>query len=714
MLSFIEEKGLISLLGELNSFYIPSFQITDILEILILIFVIYKVITGLRNTRAMVLLKGVLILFIFYNIAYMLSFNAILVLFDSLIALLLFGIIVVFAPEMRKFLEQIGTQNISGKINLKGLFVKKNEPLKYYSDKTISELSKAVFAMGEVKTGALIVLGREFVLTDYIATGIDINADISSQLLINIFEKNTPLHDGAVIQVGDKIVAATCYLPLSENKNISKHLGTRHRAAIGMTENSDCIVIIVSEETGNVSLAINGHINYNLTKEKLTELLTRYQTCKKENSEVVKEKSKKTVKELVLNFFADLGKTEDFSVKFVSVVVAVVGWFLLMNISNPIITRTIEDVPIEFINTSVIEATGKTFELVSDETVTVKVTERRSIVDTIKKEDVVVIADLTKLSYVNAVTLTGAVEKYPSVTVDFVSDDTVILELDSIISKEFNIELDKYISEDSKTYVPVLDTELETIVISGGKSLVETIGKVVFTYDVSNIEGTYSGTAEPTVYDKNGDIIDNKYLTFNIETLKATGQAYDIKVIPLELNISKNSKIDGYSVSSMEYTPKNVKVAGNESYMESINKLVINMDLNINSENISNNQYIKTLKISENLPEGVYFADSVDELNVTLNFEEYKTKTISFMKEDVIFKGVNEEYSVSLQDSAFKVTISGEDSILEKINNATIIPYIDVSGLTEGNYNLIMQFEGLDNVILTSNISVKLKIESIE
>ena len=367
-----------------------------------------------------------------------------------------------------------------------------------------------------------------------------------------------------------------------------------------------------------------------------------------------------------------------------------------------------------FINTSVIEATGKTFELVSDETVTVKVTERRSIVDTIKKEDVVVIADLTKLSYVNAVTLTGAVEKYPSVTVDFVSDDTVILELDSIISKEFNIELDKYISEDSKTYVPVLDTELETIVISGGKSLVETIGKVVFTYDVSNIEGTYSGTAEPTVYDKNGDIIDNKYLTFNIETLKATGQAYDIKVIPLELNISKNSKIDGYSVSSMEYTPKNVKVAGNESYMESINKLVINMDLNINSENISNNQYIKTLKISENLPEGVYFADSVDELNVTLNFEEYKTKTISFMKEDVIFKGVNEEYSVSLQDSAFKVTISGEDSILEKINNATIIPYIDVSGLTEGNYNLIMQFEGLDNVILTSNISVKLKIESIE
>ena len=114
------------------------------------------------------------------------------------------------------------------------------------------------------------------------------------------------------------------------------------------------------------------------------------------------------------------------------------------------------------------------------------------------------------------------------------------------------------------------------------------------------------------------------------------------------------------------------------------------------------------------MPEGVYFADSVDELNVTLNFEEYKTKTISFMKEDVIFKGVNEEYSVSLQDSAFKVTISGEDSILEKINNATIIPYIDVSGLTEGNYNLIMQFEGLDNVILTSNISVKLKIESIE
>ena len=176
-----------SFLGQLNSFYIPSFRVTDIIEILIFIFVIYKVIIGLRNTRAMILLKGILVLFIFYNIAYLFKFQAILVLFQSLVTLLLFALIVMFAPEMRRFLEQIGTKNLIGKLNLKSLFTKEKEVFKYYSDKTIVELSKACFAMGAVKTGALIVIERNIPLTEYIETGIGINADLTSQLLINIF-----------------------------------------------------------------------------------------------------------------------------------------------------------------------------------------------------------------------------------------------------------------------------------------------------------------------------------------------------------------------------------------------------------------------------------------------------------------------------------------------------------------------------------------------
>ena len=161
----------------------------------------------------------------------------------------------------------------------------------------------------------------------------------------------------------------------------------------------------------------------------------------------------------------------------------------------------------------------------------------------------------------------------------------------------------------------------------------------------------------------------------------------------------------------MDFVPTEVKVAGDKKYLESINKLVINTDLNISSESISNNQYIKVLRISEYLPEGVYFADTQDELTVTLNFEEYKTKTISFMRDDVSYKGKKDNCNVKLMDDDFTITISGEDSILDKITKDTIIPYIDISDLTEGQYNLIMQFEGLDAVILTSNISVRLIIE---
>ena len=693
---------MLSFLGQLNSFYIPSFRVTDIIEILIFIFVIYKVIIGLRNTRAMVLLKGILVLFIFYNLAYLFSFQVFLIIFQSVITLLLFALIVMFAPEMRKFIEQIGTQNLIGKLNLKSLFSKEKQVFKYYSDKSIVELSKSCFAMGEVKTGALIVIERNIPLTEYIDTGILVNADLSSQLLINIFEKNTPLHDGAVIQTRDKVVAATCYLPLSENPKIDKHMGTRHRAAIGISEATDCIVIVVSEETGSVSMAVDGKIQYNLTKEDLTALLYQYQVRKEVLAPKI-EKNKLSIKSV---FSGD-----DVVTRILSVVLGVMGWLLIINVANPITSVVIDDVPIEFINTSVIESTGKTFEIVSDEFVSVEVTERRSIVEQIRAYDISVVADLSKLSYVNAVPLSAYVDSYPTVKVEFVEDSTITVNLDSIISKEFNIELEKIESSNSNTFVPVLNSSVETVVITGGKSIVDTIGRVVYSYDVADAVGEYKGLAVPTIYDKNGNVLSNDLFTFNIDEVEATGIAYEVKEIPLEVNISENSSIDGYSISSLEFNPERIKVAGDKNYLESINKLVINTYLNISSESISNNQYIKALRISEYLPEGVYFADTQDELNVILNFEEYKTKTISFMRDDVSVKGQIEDYQVKLVDDNFSIIVSGEDSVLDKLSKDTIIPYIDVSDLTEGQYNLIMQFDGLDDVVLTSNISVRLLIE---
>lgn len=694
------EVGCLSFIGQLNTLYLPTLRLGDIFEIVLLIFLIYKVIIGLRNTRAMVLLKGILILFIFYNIAFLFKFEAILVIFESAITLLIFAIIVVFQPELRRFLEQIGTKNLTGKLDFRTIFKKDKEVFKYYSDKTISELSKACYTMSPVKTGALIVLERDIPLTEYIESGLETDSTITSQLVVNMFEKNTPMHDGAMVIVKDRIAAATCYLPLSENTHIGKHMGTRHRAAIGVTEATDCVVIVVSEETGFVSLAVDGKINYNLSKEELFSLLSKYQV-RKETIESSAIKDKVSLK----HFF----RTEDLSTRIVSIVVGIVGWMLLINISNPVITQRFEDIPIEFINTSIIESTGKTYEIVSEDKAVVEVTERRSIIDSLRKEDIAVIADMSKLSVVNAVPLYGVVDKYPTVDVKIVDNDTVNITLDSIISREIDVTLDKFISEDSKTFVPILESEVKTIIITGGKSLVDKIDKVVFSYDVSDAADIYHGVAYPVVYDRNGDVIDNSLFEFSTEVLAVTGKSYPIKEIPLSISVNSDS-INGYTVSSVKFEPETVKIAGTEEFLSNINELTISMDVNLSPDSLVNNQFVKTLRVAENLPEGAYFASSKDEIEVTLTFEEYKTKTITFEKEKVELRGLSSECQAMLGDEKFSITISGDDEILKQISKDSIIPYIDLSGLEIGEYNLIMQFVGLDDVILTSNISAKVII----
>ena len=153
-----------------------------------------------------------------------------------------------------------------------------------FSDRTIDELIKACYAMGKVKTGALIVVEDEILLNEYVRTGIDVDALLSSQLLINIFEKNTPLHDGAVIVRGDRVISATCYLPLSDSMSLSKNLGTRHRAAVGVSEVSDSLTIIVSEETGRVSAALRGKIYHDVEADFLREKLRLVQNHNREES----------------------------------------------------------------------------------------------------------------------------------------------------------------------------------------------------------------------------------------------------------------------------------------------------------------------------------------------------------------------------------------------------------------------------------------------
>lgn len=263
---------------------LPKIGIGDLLEILILAFFIYHIISWVKNTRAWILAKGLIFLLVFCLISILLEWNVILWIFSNTINFSITAIIVIFQPELRRALEQIGRRNFKMPfLN----FEDQKDKNERFSNRTIQEIVKASFELAKTKTGALMVIEQDINLGEFERTGIILDAAISSQLLINIFEHNTPLHDGAVVLKGNRVTAATCYLPLSDNMELSKDLGTRHRAGVGVSEVTDSITIIVSEETGKVSIATAGELVRNIDGDYLKSKLKDVQ---KKNGEEKKIK----------------------------------------------------------------------------------------------------------------------------------------------------------------------------------------------------------------------------------------------------------------------------------------------------------------------------------------------------------------------------------------------------------------------------------------
>ena len=235
---------------------LPQFSFTNLLEVVIIAAIVYELLLLIKNTRAWTLLKGILFILVFTLIAAIFRLDTILWILERISTIAVLAILIIFQPELRKALEQLGNQKIMTNI----LPLNDAPDTADMTRETVDQIVKATFEMGKQKTGALMVLERNESLADIEKTGIAIDGIISSGLLINIFEKNTPLHDGAVILKGNKVAAATCYLPLSENLSISKDLGTRHRAALGISEVTDSFTIVVSEETGRVTVASKGSL----------------------------------------------------------------------------------------------------------------------------------------------------------------------------------------------------------------------------------------------------------------------------------------------------------------------------------------------------------------------------------------------------------------------------------------------------------------------
>lgn len=252
---FIQLQGLLS-----------SITILDVIDIAVVAYFLYRVYLMLKNTHAATLFKGLMVLALFMIICRWMNLHVISWLLEKSMTIIMVALPVVFQPELRRALEQIGRGR---------LFHKRSELDEQELEDMLDNVADAARVMGKNKVGALIVFERNSGLAERIETGVAIDGLVSSGLLQNIFVKDTPLHDGAVIVRGNRIMAACCLLPLTENRNLSQELGTRHRAAIGLSEQSDAVIVVVSEETGTISVARNGEIMRYLTVDDVKEILRK-------------------------------------------------------------------------------------------------------------------------------------------------------------------------------------------------------------------------------------------------------------------------------------------------------------------------------------------------------------------------------------------------------------------------------------------------------
>lgn len=253
--------------------YLKSFfqvlKITDIIDIFLVAVIVYQILKMIKETRAIQIVKGIAILFVIFQVSIWAHLTTLNYLLSNALQVGVFSIVVLFQPELRSLFEKMGRSKVGRIMDIASGTVEDRQ------NYAVNEITKAAENLSATKTGALIVVERQTRLGDVISTGTVVDAEVSAPLLENIFVPNTPLHDGAVIIRGERIYTAGCFLPLTSNSNLSRELGTRHRAALGISEASDALVIIVSEETGKISIALNGTLTRNLNGNSLKNALNR-------------------------------------------------------------------------------------------------------------------------------------------------------------------------------------------------------------------------------------------------------------------------------------------------------------------------------------------------------------------------------------------------------------------------------------------------------
>lgn len=701
-------KNILSSLNNIETMhYFPKIGIANAIEIIIIAVILYSIIKNIKGTRAWVLMKGVITLLVLYTIVYALNLSVLVSIFQSALLFIGIAIVVTIQPELRRMIEKIGTKNINTSLNniLRIFFKPKmnaQSSENWISDNTIQELVKGCSIMSKAKTGVLIVIEREVPLNEYIDSGIKLNADITSALLINTFEKNTPLHDGAVIIRHDQLTAATCYLPLSDNPSIDKDLGTRHRAGIGISECTDAVVVIVSEETGAISFVQGGEIKHNIDREGLDAALRSIQNRASNEGKVKKGDDLRVI------------AGRNIHLKILSLAGAAILWMMVITTLNPVISTTLRNIPIQTINTELITETGKTYEIIDGETVNVTIRDRKDIVDRISASDIKVIADFSKLSYVNSIPLEFTYNGDSDITL---SKSTMSISLEDMITAEVNIEVEHIGEAPEGHYISSVELDSNTIVVSGAKSVINTIGNIVVQIDDSKFTSDRTVNLSPIIYDKNGNQINKNKLELNKNNISADVRLYNTKEIPITIKPIIENTVLQTIITDITCQESTITVTGNEELLNTYQNIEIEAPINIALEDLTQQQFIKTMPIQAYLDEnytGLIVLPQSAKISLDIQFADFYTTVINFNSKDIAVDGLKNNLDISIESIDYSIDVVGLSKNVEEKDAHTIKPYINVSNLGIGEYEIPILYrdtsiEAFDNALMQIKIIEKAK-----
>ena len=650
----------------------------------------------LYKTRAWILVKGLLVIGLIYLLICLTNMQVLQAIFQGLFGTLLIAIVIMLQPELQKIVELIGTKKF---VDIKSLLLKKGEAATWYSEKTIYEITAACEIMSAEKTGALIALERGIPLQEYANSGIKLGSAVSNQLLVNIFEKNTPLHDGAVIVSNNKVESATCYLPLSMNYNIDKVLGTRHRAAIGISETTDCVVVVVSEETGAISLCVDGNIQHNINRSELSDSLKK--SMRKSEDKLIEIRRSKT----------------PMWVKAFAPILSIIIWLSVVSTNDPVVTKVIDNVPVATINTNVLDAAGHTYVVQSGSTVSVKVEGRRSLVDGMTKDDLYATADFSKLSIVYSIPIdVEPTEKYAEIAIVKIKSDTMVLAIESMVQMEIPVDVEVVGDSDNNYVVNVGDLETKVLKITCPQSVAKTLDKAVVTIDVHGKTNHFVSISKPVVYDKNGNTIPDDSFTLNQDMVKVVTEIYTVKEVPIKINLTEQDlTADSYYVlNNFATNAQTVRIAANDAIIAQLPEL----NIAINPESYDNNASYMLVNLQTYLPEGVYLAkDQERQIAVELDLTKFQKKTIDLPWDKMQLT----DYDASKQT----VTIVNAPTFIELYYNTQTVngdlltldmlrPLVKIVSQDDGAYEGVITITDVEGVTIVTDLRVEYTLETIE